>query len=364
VDLLELAVVLPHLAPERVLVLDAAGDLHGEAPLDEHRVQAAGDVGDVLVAVTRGALDLPAHLREVLRPQVLEAEVLELALEPEDPEAPGQRRVDVQGLPADPLAALVLHVVERPHVVQAVAELDHQHPDVPGHGHEHLAEALGLLVFLVVEVDAAELGDPVDEEGDLLAEALLDVLEGRLRVLHHVVHERGGHARGVELHLRDHRGHARRVHEVGVAGLAQLPVVHRLGVEEGVGQEVDVDVRLVLAHLRQDRGEARVLEAGPAGYVLRVRADVARRGALRRRGRRRSLGVLAHAIRPVVASAGGPCGPISTSPDPEGRCAGGEVEPSAAGVETVEPCGTKANPEDTRIHPPPLVTRIGGAWGP
>jgi hypothetical protein len=67
-------------------------------------------------------------------------------------------------------------VLERPHVVEAVRELHEQHADVARHRDQHLAEALRLLVLLAGEVDLAELGDPVDEERDLLAEDPLEVL--------------------------------------------------------------------------------------------------------------------------------------------------------------------------------------------
>ncbi len=170
--LLEVAAGLLHLAPDGVDVLDAALDVDGEAALDEHLAQALGDVVDVAVAV----LGLLAHLARQLRVgvgvQVLEAQVLQLGLEPVDAEAAGERRVDLEGLARDALLRLELHVLEGAHVVEAVGELDEEHADVARHGHEHLAEALGLLVLLAGEVDAAELGDPVDQERDLGPEEL------------------------------------------------------------------------------------------------------------------------------------------------------------------------------------------------
>jgi hypothetical protein len=44
-------------------------------------------------------------------------------------------------------------VLERPHVVQAVRELDQDHADVLGHGEDHLAEVLGLLFLRGLEGD-------------------------------------------------------------------------------------------------------------------------------------------------------------------------------------------------------------------
>ena len=64
---------------------------------------------------------------------------------------------------------------KRAHVVQPVGELDQDHPDVPGHRHQHLAVVLGLAVVAALEGDAAQLGDAVDQPGDLLAELSLDL---------------------------------------------------------------------------------------------------------------------------------------------------------------------------------------------
>ena len=110
----------------------------------------------------------------------------------------------------------------------AVAELDQQHADVARHRDDHLAEVLRLAVLLRGEVDLAELGDPVDEEGDLAAELALDVVDGGERVLDHVVQEPGADAGGVELEVGDDAGHAGRVDEVRVAALAHLLAVRPL----------------------------------------------------------------------------------------------------------------------------------------
>jgi hypothetical protein len=45
-----------------------------------------------------------------------------------------------------------------------------------------------------LELDLVELGQAIDQLGDLLAEALGDLGLGDRRVLHHVVQQRGDHA--------------------------------------------------------------------------------------------------------------------------------------------------------------------------
>ena len=53
------------------------------------------------------------------------------------------------------------------HVVQAVGELDEHNADVRNHGEQHLADVLCLMIFTVRKLDPVELGDTLDDVGDL-----------------------------------------------------------------------------------------------------------------------------------------------------------------------------------------------------
>ena len=64
--------------------------------------------------------------------------------------------------------------LERAHVVQAVGELDEQDADVARHRDDHLADVLGLRQLAGAELDLVELGQAVDDPGDLVAEPLLE----------------------------------------------------------------------------------------------------------------------------------------------------------------------------------------------
>ena len=79
--------------------------------------------------------------------QVPERQVLELPFELPDPEAVGERGVNVERLLRDVGLALRREMTERPHVVRAVGELHEDHADVARHREEHLAEVLRLLLL-------------------------------------------------------------------------------------------------------------------------------------------------------------------------------------------------------------------------
>jgi hypothetical protein len=160
----------------------------------------------------------------------------------------GDRRVDVDRLLGDLALALGGQVVERAHVVGAVGELDQDDADVARHGQHHLAEVLRLLLFAAVEIHLADLGDAVDQRGDLLAELGVDLLDRRQRVLDGVVQEAGDDARDVELEVGDQAGDADRVDEVRVAGLAALAAVHLAREVIGAPDERGVGAAVVGAH--------------------------------------------------------------------------------------------------------------------
>jgi hypothetical protein len=119
--------------------------------------------------------------------QDLEREVLELPLDRVDPEPVRERRVDLERLARLRELLLLRHRAERPHVVEAVGELDQDDPHVGGHRDHHLPVILRLALVAAREGDPGQLRDPVDEVGDLLAEAVGDLGQAGGGVLDGVV---------------------------------------------------------------------------------------------------------------------------------------------------------------------------------
>ena len=149
--------------------------------------------------------------------------------------------------------------------MEPVGQLDHQHADVACHGDDHLAHRLGRRGVAVP--DLVELGDAVDELGDLVAEVLAQGVEGVAGVLNRVVQERCrqrgcGHAEVGE----DGRD-GQRVRDVGLARTALLVAMevgrHLVGALDDLG----VGLGVVLAQGPKERlelGEARA-RSGQAG---------------------------------------------------------------------------------------------------
>ncbi len=82
--------------------------------------------------------------------------------------------------------------------MQTVGHLEEHHPYVLAHGEQELAEILGLGRGLVTENTTGNLGETLDDLGNLLAEMLLDVPDSELSVLNHIVEQGGAYRGGTE----------------------------------------------------------------------------------------------------------------------------------------------------------------------
>jgi len=106
--------------------------------------------------------------------------------------------------------------------VEAVGQLDQDHPDVGGHRHHHLPVVLGLPLVAALEGDPGQLGDAVDQLGDLVAELLADFPQAGGGVLDRVMEEGCAEGLGVEPHAGADLRHPDRVGDELVAGVAAL----------------------------------------------------------------------------------------------------------------------------------------------
>jgi hypothetical protein len=192
---------------------------------------------------------------------------------------------------------------ERPHVVQAIGELDEDHAHVPRHRQQHLAEVLGLRVLQRGELDAIDLRDAVDQVRHGLAEALGDLALGGRGVLDDVVQQRRHEGLRVEVPLREDLRDRERVGDVGLAALAVLAGVGRARDLVGLLDRVDVVAAQVPEDARQLLGSRAGQRAGRGLEPARDGMDSERRHRIKtgtdpvflqhRRRRRRGIEKLA-----------------------------------------------------------------------
>jgi hypothetical protein len=177
---------------------------------------------------------------------VLEGKLLKLGADPMTADVAGQGRVDVARLAGDALAlGLALDEVQGPHVVQTVGQLDQQDADVLGDGQDELAQVLGLTRMFGLQLQLRQLGDALDQLGDLFAKQLADLFLGDRSVLDHVVQQGRDDGGGVQPVLGQDAGHLNRVGVVGIAAGPGLRTVHAHGVDIGPVQQGLVSGRIV-----------------------------------------------------------------------------------------------------------------------
>src|SRR5690606_7359208 len=109
----------------------------------------------------------------------------------------------------------------------------------------HLPDRGGLSLLHRRVLDAVQLGDPVDQGGDLGPELDDDLLEGDVGVLNRVVEQGGGDGGGVEPVVSQVPGYGQGVGYVGVAGLSELAGMGAVGQFVGAPEEVDVALGVV-----------------------------------------------------------------------------------------------------------------------
>ncbi len=118
---------------------------------------------------------------------VAERQIFQLAAHLAHAQPVRKGSVDVQRLARDRLLPVGLQVLQRPHIVQPVGQLDQHHAHVRHHGQQHLAHVLCLAVFAIGKLDLVDLGYAFDDVRHLVAELFRNLLGGRFGIFHGVV---------------------------------------------------------------------------------------------------------------------------------------------------------------------------------
>ena len=260
--------------------LDAGGQIF----LPKAALHRCLDFSDDLLAMTARFLHLRgenpvAHRIERAEPQIFELEPYIV-----EAETVGNGGIDLKRLAGDAPALVQWKRGQRAHVVQAVGELHQNDPDIPGHGHEHLSEILGLGLGAAFEADLRQLADAVYEFSNFLAELLCYLRLGGVGILDDVVKNRGNNALVIQVHFRQDFSDLDWMLNVGFAGGATLSLV-RLGAKlvgainlpDLIRLEIVIGQSAEIAYQEHGRSPAsgNLRNAnGTTGRYLSVRAEV------------------------------------------------------------------------------------------
>src|SRR5262249_53815913 len=244
--LLELDLLALQLLTDAPEAFDAAVDL-GDRHLrfSQLRRERLLELLDHAFSRAPSPVDLRAQSLVFDRLEVSKRQLLQLVFHFANPKTVCDRRIDVTRLLRDGYAAVVWQVVQRPHVVKAVGELDEDHTDVVDHRQQHLPEALRLPLFARRERDGADFRDALDNVRNLRTEQFADALDRRQRVLDDVVEEARGDRDHVQLHVGKEVGDGQGMDQVRFAGVTDLAPVFECRKDVGAPQQLDVGVRTV-----------------------------------------------------------------------------------------------------------------------
>ena len=281
-----------HLAPDRIGALAPAVDFGRNTAIRELPGELLLDLRDPGFAAFGQRLEpLRNHLISV-GIELAERQILELFAHLLHAHAAGKRRVDVERFLRGDAPRLGRTVFERAHVVQPVCELDQQHAHVVGDSEQKLAQILGLLRLLGDEVELFQLGQPLDQMADLMAEKPVDLGAGGVGILDRVVQQRRRDSRVIELQVGKDGGDLERMGEIRIARCALLLAMGAHGIDIGTVEQLFVGSRIILLDpidqlelphharlaglrrpvdlLRHDNRRARDRDPGP-GLVLHPR---------------------------------------------------------------------------------------------
>ena len=233
-DLIQGFVLVEHLAVNGIGVLHTAVD----DVLDAQFVEAVvnldlGAVHEVLVLLVLG-LQLGDDLLISHGIQVFQGQILQLPLDALHAQTVGDGGIDLHGLQG---LLLLLHgslVLHGAHVVEPVCNFDEDDPDVLGHGDEHFAQVLHLLIFLGGVLDPGQFADAFHQVGNGGRENAGHILMGGAGILDDVV-EQGGH-NGLRVQtqfLRHDLSHRQRMDDIGLSAFALLIFMGLLGKFKG-----------------------------------------------------------------------------------------------------------------------------------
>ena len=229
VDLLVRFVPLLHLLLDRPEVLRTTGHIY------VHDLRFTQVLFERILEQRDGFLSVGASSRYLLGErlvlrglEMLECEIFELPTNARHSEAVREWCVQVARLGRNPLLSVGRKEFQRAHVVQTVGKLDQDDAGILGDRQQQLAIILDLAVLGRVERQMADLGQAIDDLGDLLAELRFDVVDGYCGVFDDVVDQPAGNGGRIELQIDEDLGDFDAVRDVPVAGETLLALVRAL----------------------------------------------------------------------------------------------------------------------------------------
>ena len=210
-------------------MLHPSVDLGCDACLLDMLADLVHDILDVFLPLALAHGNFIYKIIIYIRLQIFQRQIIQLDLDLADAKPLGDGAVYLQCLLGNTLPALRRLVLQRAHIVESVRQLDQDHPDILGHGKEHLPQILRLHLQLYVGLvdprgkgDLLQLSDPVHQQRHVRAEFPDQILLAHDSVLHHIVKNSCNDGLLIQLQLRQYDGHVQGMYDIWLTRLAEL----------------------------------------------------------------------------------------------------------------------------------------------
>ena len=188
-------------------------------------LQLLHHAGQKRLALLPQRIHLGRHLLIRIGVGIPERQVFELAAQLAHAQPMCQRSVDIQRLLGDLLLLFGLQVLQRPHIMKPVRQLDNHHANIGHHRQQHLANILGLVVLAIGKLDLVQLGDALDNVRHLVAELHRDLRRGDIRVLNRVMQQPRCNRRRIHPQLGQHLPDLKRMNDIRLPTRPLLPLM-------------------------------------------------------------------------------------------------------------------------------------------
>ena len=123
--------------------------------------------------------------------------------------------------------------------MQTIGNLNKDHAYVVAHGQQQLLEVLGLGRCLLTKDATADLGQTIHNLGYLGAKDVLDVLNGIVSILHHIVQQGRTDTGGAQTYFgTSDLGYGNGVHDIRLTRQTTHPLVGLAGKVKRFGDEI------------------------------------------------------------------------------------------------------------------------------
>ena len=125
--------------------------------------------------------------------------------------------------------------------MQTVANLNQDNTDVVAHGEQQLLEVLSLRRGLFAKDTTTDLGESIDNLGNLRPKHILDILCGVVGIFHHIMEQGRTDTGRTQTHfLAGYLGYRNGVHDIRLARQSAHTFVSLSGKVECLGDEINL----------------------------------------------------------------------------------------------------------------------------